>query len=284
MTRFICASAFERTTWTRLALTCTTAAACLFAMAAPAQSQIVNTIRSFDADDLGWTGSLEARFSQTGGNTEVLSFGGGGTVQWMNETQRARLIAKATRSENDGKKLADASMAHFRHNYRFTPWLSSLVFTQAQRNPFQRLRSRVLVGVGARFDLVAREEWSLFGGVAHMYEREEIEADHTGDGSGDASGDGSEDTTRTDVDHRASVFLSWSGDLKEGVSVDLSGFYQPLWSDFGDARATGSGELLVGIVGALSLGLEGSVAHDSEPPAGVKETDWSYLTKLVVEF
>ncbi|MCA9758745.1 MAG: DUF481 domain-containing protein [Candidatus Eisenbacteria bacterium] len=273
----------------------------LVGLATPASAQIVNTIRSFDADDLGWTGSLEARFSQSGGNTDVLTFGGGGTVQWMSDAQRVRLLAKAARSENDGKKIADASMAHLRHNYRFTPRIASLLFTQVQRNPFQRLRSRLLIGAGARFDLVTREEWSLFGGVAHMYEREEIEADASGAAArseaeelrrGAAARSGAEgsvaatiaDGTRTDVDHRASVFISWSGDLKDGVSVDLSGFYQPLWSDFADVRATASGELLVAIVGSLSLGLEGSVTQDSEPPAGVKETDWSYLTKLVVEF
>jgi hypothetical protein len=256
------------------------------ACATIAQAQIVNTIRGFDEDDLGWTGSLEARFSQSGGNTDVLSFGGGGTVQWLSETQRIRLIGKATRSENDGERIAEASMSHLRHNYRFTRWLASLAFVQIQRNLFQRLKSRLLVGAGARFDLVQREDWSLFGGVAHMYEREQIEADSAnGNGTGD---EGSTDEVskgpRVDVDHRASVFLSWRGDLREGVSVDLSGFYQPLWSDFADARATGSGELLVALVGALSLGLEGSATRDSEPPAGVEETDWSYLTKLVVEF
>lgn len=245
-------------------------------------AQIVNTIRGFDDDDLGWTGSLEARFSQTGGNTDVLGFGGGGTIQLLSERQRIRLIAKANRSENDGRRIADAAMSHLRHNYRFTPWLASLAFVQIQRNPFQRLNSRLLVGAGARFDLVQREDWSLFGGIAHMYEREQIEADGS-NGSG-GSGDGVAGGTVTDVDHRASVFLSWSGDLREGLGVDLSGFYQPLWSEFGDARATGSGELVVALVGALSLGLEGSVTRDSEPPEGVEETDWSYLTKLVVEF
>ena len=257
------------------------------ACAAPAQSQIINTIRGFDEDDLGWTGTLEARFAQSGGNTDVLTFGGGGTIQWLSESQRIRLIGRATRSENDGKRIADASMSHLRHNYRFTPWFASLTFVQIQRNPFQRLNSRLLIGAGARFDLVRREDWSLFGGVAHMYEREEIKPDGTtgGDGSGDdGSSDAASKGTRTDIDHRASVFLSWSGDLREGVSIDLSGFYQPLWSDFADARATGSGELLVSLVGALSLGLEGSVTRDSEPPVGVEETDWSYLTKLVVEF
>lgn len=232
-----------------------------------AEAQIVNTLRGFDEDESGWSGELEVRFAQSGGNTDVLTFGAGAQVQWQGERQRVRALGAASRSESDEKKTAESSMLHLRHNYDLRTWLASLLFAQVQENPFQRLQLRRLLGAGARFDVIDAEDWALSLGAAHMFEREEIEDDEIGAGG-------------TSNNQRLSVFVTCAGDLTENLSADVVAFYQPLWSDFEDSRATSQATLRLGIVGSLELVLRGSVEHDARPPAGVEETDWSYRTAL----
>ncbi|MCA9727403.1 MAG: DUF481 domain-containing protein [Candidatus Eisenbacteria bacterium] len=236
-------------------------------------AQIVNTLSGFE-DEPGWSGGAEARFAQAGGNTDVLTLGAAAKVQWqsaagdsgaLGSRHRVRVLGGATRSEADGRKVADSSMSHLRYNYRITPWLATVTFVQHQRDPFQRLQSRFLLGAGLRFDIVRQAAWELSLGGAHMSERESIREEPA-----------------ADYDQRLSTFLLWVGNLTSSVEVNVTGFYQPRWSDWGDARATASGELRVDLASALAVGWSASLQHDSRPPEGVKSTDWSYLTKLIV--
>ena len=64
----------------------------------------------------------------------------------------------------------------------------------------------------------------------------------------------------------------------------MTGFYQPAFADFSDARAVGLASLKVALTGRLSLRLGGRVEYDAEPAAGVEETDWKTRTGLEVGF
>lgn len=234
---------------------------------APAAAVIVNTLSGYGSDP-GWSGQLEANASASGGNTELARFGGRARAQWLGGRHRFRLLASAQRTESDGTRIAESALLHLRHNRRLAARLQSLAFAQLQRNPFQRLSSRSLLGAGARVALVDDSRGQLGLGLAHMLELERIE-----DGGGDE-----------ELDHRLSSFLVGELELREGVSLGATVFAQPLWSDFGDLRATGELGLDVELTGRLSFQSSATLNHDSNPPAGVEETDWSLGTGLAYRF
>jgi putative salt-induced outer membrane protein YdiY len=247
----------------------------LLGMATSTSAQIVNTLSGF-SEAPGWTGSAEASLAKSGGNTDVLTVGTAGKVQWQGPVRsqdawrhRVRLLGGASRTDVNGNAVVDSSMAHARHLYRLRQWVSSVTFTQVQRDRFQRLRSRVLVGAGLQLDPVQRSTWSLSLGATHMVEREEIR-----------------DAAEAQHAQRLSTYLYWHGDLTEDktVGVNVTGFYQPRWSDWGDVRATGAGELNVRLGPVVTLGLVASLQSNSRPPTGVETTDWNYLTKLIFNF
>ncbi len=79
---------------------------------------------------------------------------------------------------------------------------------------------------------------------------------------------------------RLSTYLYWHGDLTETVGVNVTAFYQPRWSDWGDTRANGAAELNARLGPVVTLGLVASLQNNSRPPADVEPTDWRYQTRL----
>jgi hypothetical protein len=238
-----------------------------FLAAAPAQAAIINSLRGFDRDERGWSGSLTGSYGAAGGNTRESTFAGSGQVQWNDLTQTAKLIAAAKRTTSRGEETARAILGHLRHNYRLGPRWATVTFLQAQQNPFQRLDSRYLAGLGARYDLVDSDRvlWSLGG--THMWESQRIQ----------------DETGHRDA-QRLSAFTSLEAKLGEGVVLDFLTFYQPKWSDFGDWRLFGQVLLEVELNGTLSLFTGYQIEHNERPPAGVEMTDWETTTGFKAAF
>ena len=144
------------------------------ALAGVGEAQIVNTLRGFDDKERGWSGGVEATISVAAGNTEYFETQIAAAVQHQSDTHRWRLLARNMRLTASGKTQAENRLGHLRHNYRFSRRLASVAFLQGQHNPFQRIETRVLVGGGARFDLVRREKVNMALGATFMREDEEL--------------------------------------------------------------------------------------------------------------
>ncbi len=241
----------------------------MFALMMPAlaTATIVNTLQGFNEDQPGWSGGIDGSFSNRGGNTELSRFAGGCQVQWLGESERWRLLGSAVRATSQGTEIAKALTSHLRHNHRLSAAWHTLTFAQIQQNPFQRLSSRMLIGAGFRWDVWHQSSGLLALGATHMVEIEKIE-----------------DQTDSTTDQRLSVFLKSSLPLRTDVKLDAMAFYQPLWSDFGDARVMASLKLQVKLVGDLSLFTGGDLEYDPQPAAGVEKSDWSTSTGLRYKF
>lgn len=233
----------------------------------PCQAGIVNTLRISSSDQAGWSGGLSGSHSAEGGNSRVTKLAFSSLVQYRQGDDLLRLIGSGKRSSSEGVESGRAFMGHLRHNRRLGgPW-STLAFVQWQENPFQRLKSRRLLGLGGRCDLLAREGLDLALGGAFMWEREQIE-----DGPG------------ATTDQRLSFFLSLVYRVSSRVSLDGLAFFQPAVSELADHRVFAQGDLKVEITGALSLFTGFQVEKDSRPAAGVARTDWETSTGFSMDF
>lgn len=231
-----------------------------------AAAQILNTLRSFSDATPGWSGSLGAGFGVTGGNTEVLSLSGRTLAQYGRGAERLRLMGEIAYKSSAGRRIAESSVVHVRHNHRFGPVLHSLAFVQQQRNPFQRLQSRVLAGAGVRLDLVRRGRWQLSEGVSTMLELENLR-----------------DEAGTDAGHRLSTFTTLDVQANELVSAQVTTFVQPSWGDWRDVRALVVAGALAKLAAGLALSVNASLQHDARPPRGVETSDWDVQTGFVLD-
>ncbi len=234
----------------------------------PANAQILNTLRGFDEDEMGWSGGIEGAIATASGNTEYFEFEIGGAAQHQGEKNRWRFLARTMQRTATGDEIARSQIGHIRHNYRLTSRFSTLVFLQGQYEPFKRIQKRYLAGAGVQTDLHRSADWSSVLGGSIMYEDEEL-TDNNGITTSDA---------------RLSFFLSVFRDVKEGVDVDLVGFYQPLADNLGDARANMTFGMRADIVGELYTFFRYVAEYDSEPAPGVDDLDQNLRAGLGYKF
>ena len=236
--------------------------------ATSADAQIINTLRGWQEDEPGWSGELAAAIAIAQGNTEYFEFDLSAAAQYWQDRHRVRGLASSARRTASDVEVAEATLLHLRYNYRLTPVVHSLVFIQAQRNPFQRIEGRYLLGLGARFDVIRAESWEASLGAAYMRERENLTDDDSG----------------AVARNRGNFFASVLGRVTEEVLVDAYGFYQPVLNDFPNARISAGSNLDVALVGQLALVVGFRLAYNSQPAAGVENTDMWLRTGLRFTF
>ncbi len=230
-------------------------------------SVILNTLQGYNASEPGWSGRVDGLFSGSGGNTERIVFETGGRVQWQGEKQRYRLQVTGGYQESNGQETARNVVVHLRHNRRLNGRWSTVSFAQVQHNPFQRLRSRWLLGLGPRYDFKHDQDGIVALGVTPMLEIERLE-----------------DQAGHQTRGRLSVFLHTSRKLSAATKLDVVAFWQPLFSDLSASRAVGNLTLTVEVAGGVDLKVGAAVEDNARPPVGVERTDWSTFTGLGVSF
>lgn len=232
-----------------------------------AQAGIVNSLRGWSEEEQGWSGALAGSYGASGGNSPQSTFEGSGRVQLRSRANVWRLIASANRTTVHDVETKRATLGHLRHNYLLSDRWATLSFLQHYKNPFQRLDSRFLIGLGGRWRAVKKEKTLIYLGSAYMWEQEKIQGE-----------EGHE------KDQRLSGYVSLETDLSEDVVVDFLVFYQPRVNDFSDWRFYGEAAIEVELTGALSLFVSYKLEHNSTPPQGVEQTDWSTKTGLAFKF
>jgi len=232
--------------------------------ATSADAQIINTLRGWQEDEPGWSGELAAAIAIAQGNTEYFEFDLSAAAQYWQDRHRVRGLASSARRTASDVEVAEATLVHLRYNYRLTPVMHSLVFVQAQRNPFQRIDGRYLLGLGVRLDVVQAYSWDASLGAAYMREQENLTDDDSG-----AIGR-----------NRGNFFATVLGKLTDQVRVDAYAFYQPVLNDFSDTRISAGSNLDVTLVGQLALVVGFRLAYNSQPAAGVEKGDMWLRTGL----
>jgi len=245
------------------------AALCLLpALTAPVQGGVIlNTLAGYDQREPGWSGKIDGLFSGSGGNTERIIFSAGGQVQWRGEVNRWCLQSVGAYEESAGRETARNVVVHLRHNRDLSEAWASILFAQVQHNPFQRLESRWLFGAGARVNVRDDEQGRIGIGLTPMLELERIDGEPGHHTRG-----------------RLSAFVHVAQHLNDRTRLDLTAFWQPLFSDIQAWRAVGNVALVVEINGHLDLKLGAAVEDDARAPAGVERTDWSTYAGLSWSF
>jgi hypothetical protein len=174
--------------------------------------------------------------------------------------------------------LAENRILHLRHNLRLGSRFATILFLQAQRNPFRKIEHRYLAGAGLRWDFVKNEEKDEAGevertgiaslGATVMHEAEERVGDTQG----------------TINQARASIFVYTWGAIRERMSVDLAAFFQSVLARPSDFRTSLALDVRVDVVGGTFFIFRYTLVHDTEPPVGVVATDYQLRSGIGIGF
>ncbi|MEZ4239821.1 MAG: DUF481 domain-containing protein [Myxococcota bacterium] len=169
---------------------------------------------------------------------------------------RALLYASANRASYSGDIVDDSGLAHLRFTRMWVPRFGTEVFAQLQYDRFVDLRERLLTGAGVRVDAVHEAHAELYGGTGVMFERETL----------------SDGTVNANVRSTSYITVNWEI-VDDHLTLSNTAYLQPRVDLPEDFRFLDEGRLAAKVTGALSLGTDLSVRHDSRPPVDVLPTD-----------
>lgn len=226
----------------------------------------------------GWSGNLELGFSGKSGNQKEANYHTAGKITWRSGQNTAFAIAERAYGKTSGVKDTDETFTHIRWVHAYTPTLAGEAFVQWQQNAFNNLESRSLVGAGGRFHLVNQPDvLSLSLGLGAFREKEELDLGIY---------------EEVNWAWRANTYLAYRHQINEQLRLVNTLYYQPNADDFADYRVLFDVGFLVAISERLSIALNYSLNHNSEPavnleadpPINKHKTNSQYSTSITYSF
>lgn len=254
----------------RCGFTCrATAAALALLPTAGAQAIVGMESLHLGSPEPGFRGELELAWSGASGSTDKTDFAVATRLEHHRERHTDFLVASHAYGQVSDVDNTKRSFLHLRHIYQHTPALAWEGFGQGQSDEFARLAFRGLLGGGARFTLIEKTDVeAAFLGIGAMYSRERYTALA-----------GIEPTYSQRL-WRGNLYLVFKYELRPGVRMANTLYYQPALEDFGDYRLQDAFALQIDITDTLALQLSANVAHNSRPPTSVDENDVVYRTGI----
>lgn len=239
----------------------------------------------------GWSGGLDGSFSLSRGNVDLLDVGGGARVQFQTlypdppaaidprrktapfVHHRVFLTGSGRFAEREGSPFMNQAFAHLRWTGMWHRRVGSDLFAQYQFNQFQRLRARVVTGVGARFEIVHLPVFMLWAGTGYMFEHDRI------------------DVLPEAPDEPLTFHHRWTNYVTMRLAVfddrlllQNTTYVQPRFDAFADLRFLEEFEALAKVTEVFGLGATLSVLYDSEPPTGVEDVDLRLMSTVRLSF
>ena len=232
----------------------------------------IESLRAGDAQP-GYSGAVNLSVDGQSGNTDKLGINAGARLQWHGGAVTNFAILRYGYGETSGVQDTNKLFTHARHILQVTDTTAYEGFIQAERNVFNRLSFRGLIGGGVRLKLAEIPKVkSLHLGLGGFYSRETLEkrAGLTDSGSQNI--------------WRFSTYLNYVQRFNDSVRVLSTTYYQPAVDDFSDYRLMEEATLSVKMNDSLSLNVSLDLSHDSKPPQTVKKTDTIYSTGIEYSF
>ena len=252
------------------------------AFAAPAAGQVNTEKMRVGANEPGWGGTFDVNASLQQGNTDREILGAGARLQYAwprpeadaaGETGSGAdepedpanvifLVSNYSFTRLNDNRYINNAQGHLRFIRQHSPSASFEVFGQYQFNEFIRLEDRFLAGAGARFALVQAERTEVFVGAGYMLEQETLDLP------------ANLPDARSSEHHRSTNYLTVRYNSEdERVRLVQTLYAQPRLDRPKDFRLLSETSFEIQLFRQLALAISLNVAHDSEPPTGVKETD-----------
>ncbi|MYA07096.1 MAG: DUF481 domain-containing protein [Holophagales bacterium] len=255
------------------------------ALTLPAAAQVNTESMRVGAEEPGWASTIDLSSSLQRGNTEREVLGAGARVQyaWMHAegtsdpgevestdgeeapdrpTSVVFLTSNYSFTRLNDNRFVNNALSHLRFIREHSARFSYEVFGQHQFNEFTRLEQRLLFGGGGRFQVLEAPRAEVFLGTGYMLERETL----------DLPAELSD--ARRSEHHRSTNYLTVRYNSRdERLRLVETLYFQTRFDRVEDYRVLSETSFEIQLLRRLALAINLNVAHDSEPPTGVKETD-----------
>ena len=220
-----------------------------------------------------WAFTFEVGFNGASGNTELAVLT---TALGVKRIETDAFELDWTASYRYGESEERVVARNIRSSLSFDLWpaarWSPFVFVDAERDPFLRLDIRTNAGSGVKYTFVERENSavSLSAAVIHSYEE-----------FGTPAG-------ATPIDARSDARWSLRGKashtFENGLAVENTSWFKPVFDDTGDYNIDATTKLGVKLSSSIGLNFSHTYRRDSTPPPDVETDDQVLQIGLLIEF
>lgn len=231
--------------------------------------------RSDECPDAKLDVELRGALSWQTGNVKFLSANASTLIR--QRVGRRTFILRNTNqfARGAGDPFLNRHITHLRHQVRlWTTPITWETYAQATFDRIWRLKLRMLIGGGPRWDVLRRDAVQLAVAASYMYEHQRLSRQEDVGDSG-----------RVENNHRLSTYLTAAFDTGGLFRMVQTVYYQPrfdAWTD--DFRVFSQTDLVVRASEQVALSLTFVVMYDSNPAETVLTTDTSLTSSIGYTF
>lgn len=238
-----------------------------------AHAQIVNVLPAAHAEQEGLAGTLRAPLDWSRGNTREISTGLSAQLRWWTDPHFLLLSLNGELGRADGATFRRSTMAHLRYRLQLGARVAGETFVQHTWNPFRRLQTRALFGIGPRITLLDTPRASGHFGTAWMPEWEHY-----------TRREGATDSDVRIFTHRSSSYLQLGLQLTDHLSLQHTSFVQPAFAEPADLRLASTTALRIAAIKGVFIEIDHHLEYDTRAAEDVEPLDERVRLMLGVNF
>lgn len=216
-----------------------------------------------------WRTRTELSYTKTSGNTDNMALACKLKVKKESTANRYFLTGKTLYAEDRGREISNQVLFEARWERVLSERSFGVLTTGYHRDKFAGYEYRLFSGPGVGYDLLRRDRHKLQSLISLVYYHDEL---YTAGKESDGYVTG---TAGVKYEWKVLRNLKLRENLNYLVSFKESGRY------FIDSETAVEAR----VNGALSLGMSYVISYQSRPPvAGIKHTDTTFLTTLIIDF
>ena len=248
-------------------------AAAIICIASAANAGIVN-VQSILATEAkpGISGAIALSADWRTGNTDLLVASAAPIARYRAGRNLLVGIVRGEIGRSRGADIIFKTFEHLRYRYTLSRFIDGELFGQHEFDKFRRLKLRALVGMGPKVTLTKSKRFHAAVGVAYMLEYEQLRDD------------GASDSGQSELQHRASNYITGSFEIDERVQAIETFYIQPRLTDAGDIRLLNESQLVVKLTKKVSLTTTFTLSYDRRPPDTIEKLDTALKSGLTLEF
>jgi len=234
-----------------------------------AEAQIVNVLPMASGEE-GFSGAVNGTLDWRQGNVDSLRTGGDVLLSAKSNSHLVFLITRGELGIKSDQMFLGKIFEHLRYRVRVGGRWSLEHFAQHAYDKFQRIKFRVLLGSGLRFDVVEWDGGAVAFGTSYMPEFEELSATVSDSG--------------LEFFHRWSNYLTFMLQFGEPFSFQSTTYIQPRFDAMSDYRLSNESGFQIQVQDVFVSPFAFGLAYDSRPPETVEGLDLTIKSSLGVRF
>jgi putative salt-induced outer membrane protein YdiY len=227
----------------------------------------MSTVKAINPASIYYRGNINLGGNQTTGNSETQAFNLSGNFTLRKDRSRLNLTAKHNRGEAKGQTTAQNASGGFRYDYYLSRQVYVIADQLFESDQFQNLTLRTTSTAGLGYDFFDQKSRSLSLGAGPTCVYQDFS------------------TESATVTPAFTWMLSWYQELRGG---DIKLFHKHQgFQDVGTStafRLNADQGIRVKVWGDLSLNVEYNIRYNSQPAAGRKELDTTFIFGVSYEF